>query len=146
MPWRTLRFNECCCAPYNADFDGDEMNIHLPQTEEARAEAMVLMGVLQNLMTPRNGAIIISATQASVRRQDMRASICLPVLMSYLLQDFLTAAWLLTRKNTFLDRSMFSQLCVAFSDGKNQITIPPPTIMKPMELWTGKQVSLGMFF
>ena len=38
MPWRTLRFNECVCTPYNADFDGDEMNIHCPQTEEARAE------------------------------------------------------------------------------------------------------------
>lgn len=30
MPYRTLRFNECVCKPYNADFDGDEMNIHLP--------------------------------------------------------------------------------------------------------------------
>jgi len=39
MPWRTFRFNECACTPYNADFDGDEMNMHLPQTEEARAEA-----------------------------------------------------------------------------------------------------------
>ena len=37
MPCRTLRFNECVCTPYNADFDGDEMNIHCPQTEEARA-------------------------------------------------------------------------------------------------------------
>lgn len=43
MPWRTLRFNECVCTPYNADFDGDEMNIHVPQTEEARAEAIQLM-------------------------------------------------------------------------------------------------------
>lgn len=33
------------CTPYNADFDGDEMNLHLPQTEEAKAEALVLMGV-----------------------------------------------------------------------------------------------------
>lgn len=40
-----FRFNECVCTPYNADFDGDEMNLHLPQTEEARAEALVLMGV-----------------------------------------------------------------------------------------------------
>jgi len=31
MPGRTFRFNECCCTPYNADFDGDEMNLHLPQ-------------------------------------------------------------------------------------------------------------------
>ena len=45
MPHRTFRFNECCCNPFNADFDGDEMNLHLPQTEEAKAEAIVLMGV-----------------------------------------------------------------------------------------------------
>jgi DNA-directed RNA polymerase beta' subunit len=31
--------------PFNADFDGDEMNLHLPQTEEAKAEALILMGV-----------------------------------------------------------------------------------------------------
>ncbi|KAJ8955952.1 hypothetical protein NQ314_006801 [Rhamnusium bicolor] len=41
---RTFRFNECVCNPYNADFDGDEMNLHLPQTEEAKAEALILMG------------------------------------------------------------------------------------------------------
>ncbi|KAH0537812.1 DNA-directed RNA polymerase III subunit RPC1 [Cotesia glomerata] len=46
---RTFRFNECVCNPYNADFDGDEMNVHLPQTEEARAEALVLMGNKSNL-------------------------------------------------------------------------------------------------
>lgn len=45
MPWRTLRFNESVCNPYNADFDGDEMNMHVPQTEEARTEAVMLMGV-----------------------------------------------------------------------------------------------------
>jgi DNA-directed RNA polymerase III subunit RPC1 len=33
MEGRTLRFNECVCNPFNADFDGDEMNIHLPQTQ-----------------------------------------------------------------------------------------------------------------
>ena len=44
-PHRTFRFNECCCNPFNADFDGDEMNLHLPQTEESKAEALVLMGV-----------------------------------------------------------------------------------------------------
>ena len=45
MSNRTFRFNECVCTPYNADFDGDEMNLHLPQTEEAKAEALTLMGV-----------------------------------------------------------------------------------------------------
>ena len=49
MEWKTFRFNTCVCAPYNADFDGDEMNMHLPQTEEARTEANLLMGVHNNL-------------------------------------------------------------------------------------------------
>lgn len=43
--WNTLRFNECACTPFNADFDGDEMNIHAPQTVEARAEALTIMGI-----------------------------------------------------------------------------------------------------
>lgn len=51
MPWRTLRFNESVCNPYNADFDGDEMNMHVPQTEEARTEAITLMGVLSLLLS-----------------------------------------------------------------------------------------------
>ena len=51
------------CNPYNADFDGDEMNLHVPQTEEARAEASELMGVMHNLCTPKSGEILIAATQ-----------------------------------------------------------------------------------
>ena len=73
MENRTLRFNECCCTPYNADFDGDEMNIHVPQTEEARAEARILMSVNKNICVPKDGAPLIAATQ-----------------------DFLTASFLLT--------------------------------------------------
>jgi DNA-directed RNA polymerase III subunit RPC1 len=60
--WNTLRFNECVCTPYNADFDGDEMNIHVPQTWEAKAEALVLMRVQENLVTPKNGEPIIALT------------------------------------------------------------------------------------
>ena len=51
----TFRLNLSVTSPYNADFDGDEMNLHLPQTEEARAEARHLLGVHNNLVTPRRG-------------------------------------------------------------------------------------------
>ena len=54
-PHRTFRFNECVCTPYNADFDGDEMNLHLPQTEEAKAEALTLMGVSITVKPPVGG-------------------------------------------------------------------------------------------
>ena len=67
MPGRTFRFNECVCAPYNADFDGDEMNIHLPQTEEARAEAMQLMGVRDGLVTPKSGEVAAPRQRESIR-------------------------------------------------------------------------------
>ena len=63
MPHRTFRFNECVCTPYNADFDGDEMNIHFPQSEEAKAEARILMDVKQNLLVPKSGEHLIAATQ-----------------------------------------------------------------------------------
>ncbi|MFC1775060.1 DNA-directed RNA polymerase subunit A', partial [Nanoarchaeota archaeon] len=55
LPYKTLRINPAVCAPYNADFDGDEMNLHVPQTEEARAEAEVLMDVQKQLISPGYG-------------------------------------------------------------------------------------------
>jgi DNA-directed RNA polymerase III subunit RPC1 len=62
-PWRTFRFNECVCAPYNADFDGDEMNLHVPQTEEARAEAQELMGVKISLKCRLNPIFVLLETE-----------------------------------------------------------------------------------
>ena len=59
LPGRTFRMHPASCAPYNADFDGDEMNIHSPQNEEARAEAKVLLDVKQNLMSPKNNTNLI---------------------------------------------------------------------------------------
>ncbi|KAK4447946.1 DNA-directed RNA polymerase III subunit RPC1 [Podospora aff. communis PSN243] len=116
-PWRTFRLNECVCTPYNADFDGDEMNLHVPQTEEARAEAMELMGVKHNLATPKNGEPIIAATQ-----------------------DFITAAYVLTSKDRFYDRRAFTYICTHMLLGDTHMDLPPPAIMKPKMLWTGKQI------
>jgi DNA-directed RNA polymerase subunit A' len=62
----TLRFNPAVCAPYNADFDGDEMNLHIPQTEEARAEAEILMEVQTQLISPRYGLSIIGCNQDAI--------------------------------------------------------------------------------
>src|SRR5512138_1391620 len=59
MPYKTFRLNPAVCPPYNADFDGDEMNLHVPQTEEARAEAEILMRVQENILSPRFGGPII---------------------------------------------------------------------------------------
>lgn len=117
---RTFRFNECVCTPYNADFDGDEMNLHLPQTEEARAEAHILMGNKSNLVTPRNGELLIAATQ-----------------------DFITGSYLLTQKDTFLGKEEACQLVATLFAGEDvflHVDLPPPAILKPRVLWTGKQI------
>lgn len=114
---RTLRFNECDCTPYNADFDGDEMNIHLPQTFEARTEAQQLMGVQHNICTARNNEPLISCTQ-----------------------DFLTGAYLLTSKNVFLTRQKFAQLCSYVCGGEFCKIRVEPAVISPVELFTGKQV------
>eukprot|EP00397_Hematodinium_sp_SG-2012_P002441 GEMP01002447.1.p1 GENE.GEMP01002447.1~~GEMP01002447.1.p1 ORF type:complete len:1261 (+),score=243.66 GEMP01002447.1:585-4367(+) len=117
MEGRTFRFNECVCSPYNADFDGDEMNLHFPQGQEARAEAVTLMAMKNNIISPKNGEPIIAATQ-----------------------DFLTAGFLLTQKNCFLTRGVFCQLICHFTDASELLEMPLPAVMKPIELWTGKQV------
>jgi DNA-directed RNA polymerase subunit A' len=59
VPHKTFRFNLCVCPPYNADFDGDEMNLHILQGEEAKAEAEILMKVQENILSPRFGGAII---------------------------------------------------------------------------------------
>lgn len=117
---RTLQFNECACTPYNADFDGDEMNLHLPQTLEATAEANVLMGIKNNIVTPRNGEPLIAA-----------------------IQDFITGGYLLTHKDTYFDRSKACQILSYILASKETTTIidlPPPCILKPKQLWSGKQL------
>ena len=70
-----------------------------------------------NLMTPRNGEPLIAATQ-----------------------DFLTSFYLLTQRERFLNRGELIGACGYFSDANEHIEIPPPAILKPIELWTGKQV------
>ena len=59
MPFKTFRMNPSVCFPYNADFDGDEMNLHVPQTEEARCEASLLMEVQKNIISPKFGGPVI---------------------------------------------------------------------------------------
>jgi len=81
LPYRTFRLNLNVCAPYNADFDGDEMNLHVPQTEEARAEAEELMQVQEHIKSPKMGGPIVG-----------------------MLQDYVSGLYLLTQEDKELDR------------------------------------------
>jgi len=66
LPGRTFRLHPAAATPYNADFDGDEMNIHSPQTEEAKAEAKVILDVKRNLISPKNNTNMIGCVSDAV--------------------------------------------------------------------------------
>lgn len=87
MPYKTFRISPQVCPPYNADFDGDEMNLHVPQTEEAKTEAAFLMEVQKNIISPKFGGPIIGL--------DL---------------DQISGTYLLTKKGTVLDREEAAQL------------------------------------
>ncbi len=66
IPGRTFRLNPTVTAPYNADYDGDEMNLHVLQTQEAQAEARYLMKVEDQIISPRHGHAIIKPQEDHV--------------------------------------------------------------------------------
>jgi DNA-directed RNA polymerase subunit A' len=87
LPGKTLRINPMVCPPYNADFDGDEMNLFVPQDSEARSEMETIMKVEKQMLTPRYGGMIIGA-----------------------LHDYITSAYILTKKDTKLSRFIASYI------------------------------------
>ncbi|KAL2271047.1 hypothetical protein VTJ83DRAFT_418 [Remersonia thermophila] len=115
MPYSTFRLNLSVTSPYNADFDGDEMNLHVPQTEETRAEVKELCMVPLNIVSPqRNGPLM------------------------GIVQDTLAGAYKLCRRDVFLTKEevMNTMMWVPDWDG----VIPIPAIHKPRPRWTGKQI------
>ncbi len=63
LPYSTFRLNVSATRPYNADFDGDEMNMHVPQSIPAATELRVLASVLRNIISPRTSSPIIQLFQ-----------------------------------------------------------------------------------
>src|SRR5579864_5711184 len=114
LPYRTFRLHPSVCPPYNADFDGDEMNLHVPQSEESRSEALMLMRVQDQILSPRYGGPIIGA-----------------------IRDFLTGAYLLTREETMLTPDQFSNLAL---QGGYTGDLPEPKTKGANPLYTGKQL------
>ncbi|KAK3329479.1 hypothetical protein B0H66DRAFT_26791 [Apodospora peruviana] len=115
MPYSTFRLNLSVTSPYNADFDGDEMNLHVPQTEETRAEVKELCMVPLNIVSPQRNSPLMG-----------------------IVQDTLAGVYKLCRRDVFLTKEhvMNIMLWVPEWDG----IIPMPAIFKPRPRWTGKQI------
>lgn len=115
MPYSTFRLNLSVTSPYNADFDGDEMNLHVPQTEETRAEVQNLCLVPLNIVSPQRNSPLMG-----------------------IVQDTLAGAYKMCRRDVYLTKEqvMNAMLWVEDWDG----VIPVPAILKPVPRWTGKQI------
>ncbi|QPG73851.1 hypothetical protein FOA43_001166 [Brettanomyces nanus] len=124
---KTLRIHYANGGPYNCDYDGDEMNLHFPQGELARAEAYNLANTDSQYLTPTSGSPVRG-----------------------LIQDHLSTGVWLTNKETFFTREKYQELvygCLrpehnghGFGSGSWRVKTLPPTIFKPVQLWSGKQV------
>lgn len=120
---KTLRLHYANTGAYNADFDGDEMNMHFPQNENARAEAFNLANTDSQYLTPTSGSPVRG-----------------------LIQDHISAGVWLTSKDSFFTREQYQQYiygCIRPEDGhatRNKIVTVPPAVVKPLPLWTGKQI------
>lgn len=66
LPWSTFRMNLSCTSPYNADFDGDEMNLHVPQSMETRAEVENLHITPRQIITPQANKPVMGIVQVRI--------------------------------------------------------------------------------
>ena len=120
---KTIRMHYANCNTYNADFDGDEMNMHFPQNEIAQAEAKFI---------------------ADTDHQYLSATAGKP--LRGLIQDHISISVRLTRKDTIFDKEKYYQLLTSALRPEDcrsragRIVTLPPAILKPKPMWTGKQV------
>ena len=115
---RTLRLHYSVCKSYNADFDGDEMNAHLPQDEISRSEAYGLMCVSDNYLVPKDGKPL-----------------------GGLIQDHIVAATLLTQRGRFFSKEEYVHFVyLGLIDTPRKIKLVPPATLKPKRMWSGKQI------
>lgn len=87
MPYSTFRLNLSVTSPYNADFDGDEMNMHVPQSFETRAEVLELMMVPKCVVSPQSNRPVIG-----------------------IVQDTLLGCRKVTKRDTFIEKVRFVML------------------------------------
>ncbi|KAK9472205.1 DNA-directed RNA polymerase II subunit RPB1 [Dipodascopsis tothii] len=115
MPYSTFRLNLSVTSPYNADFDGDEMNLHVPQSEETRAELSQICAVPLQIVSPQSNKPVMG-----------------------IVQDSLCGVRKMTKRDSFIpfDQVMNILFWVPNWDG----VIPQPAIIKPRPMWTGKQM------
>ena len=114
LDFSTFRLNLSVTSPYNADFDGDEMNMHVPQSLETKAEVREIMHVPRQIVAPQSNKP------------------CMGIV-----QDSLLGVMRLTMRQTFLAKEDVMNLLMHIDYDLDK-GLPIPAILKPKPLWTGK--------
>ncbi|CAI5756294.1 unnamed protein product [Candida verbasci] len=115
MPYSTFRLNLSVTSPYNADFDGDEMNLHVPQSSETRSELSQICAVPLQIVSPQSNKPVMG-----------------------IVQDTLCGIRKMTLRDIFIDYDQVMNMCYWIPNWDG--VIPPPAIIKPKPLWSGKQL------
>ena len=115
MDYSTFRLNLSVTPPYNADFDGDEMNLHVPQSEEARAELSQISWVARQIVSPQANKPVMG-----------------------IVQDTLCGIRKFSLRDCLLDFEEVQNILLWVSDWDG--VVPQPCIIKPKPYWSGKQI------
>lgn len=121
MPGHTFRLSLIVAAPYNADFDGDEMNLHVPQSKAASAECAALMAVAQNTLGSQSNRPVMG-----------------------IVQDSLLGLYLMTQSSTLFDHAHACRIIGHIRHAPRRL--PPPAVYiygvngTRRALWTGRQL------
>ncbi|EMC99073.1 hypothetical protein BAUCODRAFT_85149 [Baudoinia panamericana UAMH 10762] len=115
MPYSTFRLNLSVTSPYNADFDGDEMNLHVPQSHETRAEVSELCAVPKNIVSPQKNGPLMG-----------------------IVQDTMAGIYMMTRRDVMIDYENVMNILLWLPNWDG--VVPQPAILRPKPMWTGKQI------
>ncbi|MFH1270412.1 MAG: hypothetical protein ABII03_02155 [Nanoarchaeota archaeon] len=109
LPGRTFRLHPAAAAPYNADYDGDETNLHSPQNEEALSEAKMLLDVNKNIISSKNNTNLVGTVADAVTGAHLLAK---DTLKKSEADQLLFSANILNnvKKKEISGREVFSQL------------------------------------
>ena len=116
MEYETFRLNVCCTPSYNADYDGDEMNMHVPQSLQTENELNQLASVVTQIISPRESSPIVSVVQ-----------------------DIVVGLYRITKDNVFVNNKQFFNILAGNSKFYGDFD-KPALKLNGAYIWKGRQL------
>ena len=116
MQYDTFRLNVCCTPSYNADYDGDEMNMHVPQSKQTEYELKALASVPTQIISPRESSPIISVVQ-----------------------DIVVGLYRISKDNVLVNNKQFFNILAGNSKFTGKF-MPPSSQKNGAYIWKGREL------